>query len=362
MSIEVRGLSKRFGGYVAVQQLDIEIADGEFFVLLGPSGCGKSTTLRMIAGLDTPSSGSVRIRGRDVTFAEPRHRDIAMVFQDYGLYPNMTVFQNIEFPLKVRKLPVPERRRKVQDTAERLGIAELLGRKPGKISGGQRQRVSLARALVRSPHAFLMDEPLSNLDASLRASMRAEIKQLVSALGITTVYVTHDQIEAMSMADRIGVMSGGEMIQVGRPLQVYDNPRTRFVAEFLGSPPMNLFPAELGGDGRVVAQPQSFADLLPAEQRELAVDLAARGRGFFVGVRPEHLSLVDRHVPHAVSAEVEFVEPLGQTTSLHLQSGSTQFLLITGRTSVTAGEKVAVIAAADHVRVIEASKSARDKG
>jgi multiple sugar transport system ATP-binding protein len=222
--------------------------------------------------------------------------------------------------------------------------------------------VSLARALVRSPHAFLMDEPLSNLDASLRASMRAEIKQLVSALGITTVYVTHDQIEAMSMADRIGVMSGGEMIQVGRPLQVYDNPRTRFVAEFLGSPPMNLFPAELGGDGRAVAQPQSFADLLPAEQRELAVDLAARGRGFFVGVRPEHLSLVDRHVPHAVSAEVEFVEPLGQTTSLHLQSGSTQFLLITGRTSVTAGEKVAVIAAADHVRVIEASKSARDKG
>ena len=207
MSIEVHGLSKRFGGHTAVHGLDIEIADGEFFVLLGPSGCGKSTTLRMIAGLDVPSSGTVRIRGRDVTHAEPRHRDIAMVFQDYGLYPNMTVFKNIEFPLKVRKLAVPERRRKVLDTAERLGIAELLNRKPGKISGGQRQRVSLARALVRSPHAFLMDEPLSNLDASLRASMRAEIKQLVSALGITTVYVTHDQIEAMSMADRIGIMS-----------------------------------------------------------------------------------------------------------------------------------------------------------
>ena len=360
MSIEVRGLSKRFGGFVAVQSLDIDIADGEFFVLLGPSGCGKSTTLRMIAGLDRPSSGMVRIRGRDVTWAEPRHRDIAMVFQDYGLYPNMTVFQNIEFPLKVRKLPVPERRRKVLDTAERLGIAELLARKPGKISGGQRQRVSLARALVRSPHAFLMDEPLSNLDASLRASMRAEIKQLVSALGITTVYVTHDQIEAMSMADRIGVMSGGEMVQIGRPLQVYDNPRTRFVAEFLGSPPMNLFPAELR-EGRIVAQPQSFADLLPREQRALAADLTGRGLEFFVGVRPEHLSLAAADAPHAVAAEVEFVEPLGQTTSLHLQCRSTRFLLVTGRTSVTVGETVAVVAAADHVRVIEASRSVRDK-
>jgi multiple sugar transport system ATP-binding protein len=361
MSIEVRGLSKRFGGFVAVQQLDIDIADGEFFVLLGPSGCGKSTTLRMIAGLDTPSSGMVRIRGRDVTYAEPRHRDIAMVFQDYGLYPNMTVFQNIEFPLKVRKLPVPERRRKVMDTAERLGIAELLSRKPGKISGGQRQRVSLARALVRSPHAFLMDEPLSNLDASLRASMRAEIKQLVSALGITTVYVTHDQIEAMSMADRIGVMSGGEMIQIGRPLQVYDNPRTRFVAEFLGSPPMNLFPAELSAEGRILTQPQSFADLLAPEQQQLAAELTARRLKFFVGVRPEHLSLVSPHTPRAVSAEVEFVEPLGQTTSLHLQAQAVRFMLVTGRTNVTVGETVAVVAAADHVRVIEASRSARDK-
>ena len=242
--------------------------------------------------MDAPSSGTVRIRGRDVTYAEPRHRDIAMVFQDYGLYPNMTVFQNIEFPLKVRKLAVPERRRKVLDTAERLGIAELLNRKPGKISGGQRQRVSLARALVRSPHAFLMDEPLSNLDASLRASMRAEIKQLVSALGITTVYVTHDQIEAMSMADRIGVMSRGEMIQVGRPLQVYDNPRTRFVAEFLGSPPMNLFAAELNGDGRITCA--------AAELRRSA---AARAAGAGRGPQGARLGVLRRHparasVPH----------------------------------------------------------------
>src|SRR5437867_2892053 len=167
MSIEVRGLCKRFGPHTAVHGLSFDIADGEFFVLLGPSGCGKTTTLRMIAGLDVPSEGLVRIRGRDVTYAEPRHRDIAMVFQDYGLYPNMTVYKNIEFPLKVRKVPPSERRRKVLDTAERLGIGELLGRKPGKISGGQRQRVSLARALVRNPHAFLMDEPLSNLDAKL---------------------------------------------------------------------------------------------------------------------------------------------------------------------------------------------------
>ena len=361
MSIEVHGLSKRFGGHTAVHGLDIEIADGEFFVLLGPSGCGKSTTLRMIAGLDVPSSGTVRIRGRDVTHAEPRHRDIAMVFQDYGLYPNMTVFKNIEFPLKVRKLAVPERRRKVLDTAERLGIAELLNRKPGKISGGQRQRVSLARALVRSPHAFLMDEPLSNLDASLRASMRTEIKQLVSALGITTVYVTHDQIEAMSMADRIGIMSRGEMIQVGKPLQVYDNPRTRFVAEFLGSPPMNLFAAELNGEGRINSQPQSFADLLPREQKERAADLKARGRDFFVGVRPEHLSITGSAAPHAVSAEVEFVEPLGQTTTLHLKAQAARFMLVTGRTNVVAGETVSVVAASDHLRVIEASRSVHDK-
>ena len=351
MSIEVRGLYKRFGSYTAVHDLNFDIADGEFFVLLGPSGCGKTTTLRMIAGLDVPSEGMVRIRGRDVTYAEPRHRDIAMVFQDYGLYPNMTVYKNIEFPLKVRKVAASERRRKVLDTAERLGIGELLARKPGKISGGQRQRVSLARALVRNPHVFLMDEPLSNLDAKLRATMRTEIKQLVSKLGITTVYVTHDQVEAMSMADRIGIMDRGDMIQIGSPLQVYDNPRSRFVAQFIGSPPMNLFPARLGS--AVTCEIQPFADALPADQCAHARELAGRGVPFFVGIRPEHLSLVPAGSPSSFEAEVEVVEPLGQTTNLYLRHNAVGMTVVTGRTAVRVGETIGVRADPAHLRLVE---------
>jgi multiple sugar transport system ATP-binding protein len=353
MSIKVRGLAKHFGSHIAVRSLDIEIADGEFFVLLGPSGCGKSTTLRMIAGLDVPSAGQVSIHGRDVTYAEPRHRNIAMVFQDYGLYPNMTVYQNIEFPLKVRKVPQPERRGKILDTAERLGIADLLQRKPGKISGGQRQRVSLARALVRSPHVFLMDEPLSNLDAALRATMRTEIRQLVANLGITTVYVTHDQVEAMSMADRIGIMHKGDMIQVGKPLQVYDNPRTKFVAEFIGSPPMNLLPATLSNSGGITCALQPYADLLPEAQRAHATDLSARGLPFFLAVRPEHLTVCASGSANCVEAEVEIVEPLGQTTNIHLRAGEAHFVLVTGRSTVTAGGTVGVVANPEHLRVVE---------
>ena len=353
MSIQVQGLSKRFGNHVAVRDLNVEIADGEFFVLLGPSGCGKSTTLRMIAGLDAPSAGRVHIHGRDVTHAEPRHRDIAMVFQDYGLYPNMTVFQNIEFPLKVRKLAKPERRRKVIETAERLGIADLLKRKPGKISGGQRQRVSLARALVRSPHAFLMDEPLSNLDAALRASMRTEIKQLVANLRITTVYVTHDQVEAMSMADRIGIMRDGDMIQVGRPLEVYDGPRSKFVARFIGSPPMNLFPAEFAGGRRIMCPLQPLADALPEAQRARAAALQARGLPFLIGVRPENLAVNGADGAHAIAAVVEFIEPLGQTTNLHLRAGETHFVVVSGRTSIEAGARVGVAVRPEDLCVVE---------
>jgi multiple sugar transport system ATP-binding protein len=353
MSIQVQGLSKRFGQHVAVRDLDVEIADGEFFVLLGPSGCGKSTTLRMIAGLDAPSAGRIHIHGRDVTTAEPRHRDIAMVFQDYGLYPTMTVFQNIEFPLKVRKLAKPERRRKVIETAERLGIADLLKRKPGEISGGQRQRVSLARALVRSPHAFLMDEPLSNLDASLRASMRTEIKQLVANLGITTVYVTHDQIEAMSMADRIGIMRDGDMIQVGRPLEVYDRPRSRFVAQFIGSPPMNLFAAALAGDERVSCPLQVLADALPETERARAAALRARGLAFLIGVRPENLIVNGADADRSIAAEVEFIELLGQTTNLHLRAEDTHFVVVSGRTSIEVGARVGVVVRSEDLCVVE---------
>jgi multiple sugar transport system ATP-binding protein len=353
MSIEVHGLCKRFGTYVAVHELNIEIATGEFFVLLGPSGCGKTTTLRMIAGLDTPSEGIVRIHSRNVTYAEPRDRDIAMVFQDYGLYPNMTVYKNIEFPLKVRKMAPAERRRKIMNVAERLGISEFLDRKPGKISGGQRQRVSLARALVRNPHAFLMDEPLSNLDAQLRAIMRTEIKQLVANLGITTVYVTHDQVEAMSMADRIGIMNKGNMIQIGHPLQVYDSPRSKFVAEFIGSPPMNLFRAEAREGSAIGCNPQPFADLLSDEERERAQGLVRVGLPFFIGIRPEHLALVAVGTDAMVQARVEVVEPLGQTTNVYLRHGSVNFVVATGRTAVRVGDSVGVVADPAHLRVVE---------
>ena len=344
--VTLRKVVKKYDEVLAVRGIDLDITDKEFIVLVGPSGCGKSTTLRMIAGLDRPSSGMVRIRGRDVTWAEPRHRDIAMVFQDYGLYPNMTVFQNIEFPLKVRKLPVPERRRKVLDTAERLGIAELLGRKPGKISGGQRQRVSLARALVRSPHAFLMDEPLSNLDASLRASMRAEIKQLVSALGITTVYVTHDQIEAMTMADRIVVMHDGIIEQIGTPLDLYDRPGNLFVAQFIGSPAMNVFKGAVKG-GAVEALGARWP---------LVAGTGHEGQEVHYGIRPTDLVLASQ----GIAAKVVVVEPTGAETELLLQIGDQQLVLVMhGRTAAQPDDTVYLSLDAAQAHVFDGASGQR---
>ena len=351
MSIKVENVFKRWKNFIAVNGVSIDIADGEFFVLLGPSGCGKTTTLRMIAGLETPSEGRISIRDRDVTYAEPRHRDIAMAFQDYGLYPNMTVYKNIEFPLKVRKVNEPERRQKVHDTAERLGLTTLLDRKPGQISGGQRQRVSLARALVRNPHVFLMDEPLSNLDAKLRATMRTEIRQLVTRLGITTVYVTHDQIEAMSMADRIGIMSKGDMVQIGRPLEVYDRPRSRFVAEFIGSPPMNLLDAKLGTAGAMSCALQPLVDALPGTERQRLGEFDAKA-GFLVGIRPEHLVMTPPGAQGSMPAEVALVEPLGQTTNVHVRCGGIPLIVVTDRTAIKAGASIGLVAPAEHIRAV----------
>ncbi len=351
MSIKVENVYKRWKNFVAVNGVSIDIADGEFFVLLGPSGCGKTTTLRMIAGLETPSDGRISIRNRDVTYAEPRHRDIAMAFQDYGLYPNMTVYKNIEFPLKVRKVADGERKRKVQETAERLGLTALLDRKPGQISGGQRQRVSLARALVRNPHVFLMDEPLSNLDAKLRATMRTEIRELVTRLGITTVYVTHDQIEAMSMADRIGIMSKGDMVQIGRPLDVYDRPRSRFVAEFIGSPPMNLLDAKLGDAGAITCSLQHFADAIPGKERAQLGDFDARN-GFLVGIRPEHLVITQVGVQGSMPAEVALVEPLGQTTNVHVRCSGIPLIVVTDRTTAKPGDTIGLVAPPEHIRAV----------
>ena len=243
--ILLKGLSKRWGAVVGVKSMDLHIADGEFLVLLGPSGCGKTTTMRMIAGLEDASDGDIVIGGRRVNDLEPKDRDIAMVFQSYGLYPTMTVYENIRFPLKVRKIPAAEHNDRVMKAASVVELGDLLDRKPAALSGGQRQRVALARAIVRKPKVFLMDEPLSNLDAKLRVSTRAQIKNLHHELKTTTIYVTHDQIEAMTLADRVVVMSKGEVQQVGTPLEIYDRPANTFVAAFIGNPAMNLMQGEI---------------------------------------------------------------------------------------------------------------------
>ncbi len=245
--IRLRNVHKRWGEFVGVKDFDLTIGDREFLVLLGPSGCGKTTTMRMIAGLEDVTEGTIEIDGKVVNDLDPKDRDIAMVFQSYGLYPNMDVYQNIRFPLKVRKVPEAEHDERVRRAAEMVELTPFLHRKPAELSGGQRQRVALARAIVREPNVFLMDEPLSNLDAKLRVSTRAQIKNLSHELKVTTVYVTHDQIEAMTLADRVVVMKKGIVQQVGTPVEIYDNPANTFVASFIGSPAMNLMDGDVKG-------------------------------------------------------------------------------------------------------------------
>ncbi|SFP70098.1 ABC transporter ATP-binding protein [Amycolatopsis rubida] len=281
--IQLEGLTRRFGSVTAVDQVHLEIADGDFVALLGPSGCGKTTLLRMIAGLLPPSSGRIAVEGRDVTDLAPKRRDLAMVFQSYALYPHLTVAGNIGFPLRVRRRPRAEIRERVEKAAAQLDLSPLLRRRPKELSGGQRQRVALGRALVREPAAFLMDEPLSNLDAKLRTATRAELAALHRRLGSTFVYVTHDQVEAMTMATRIALLDGGRLEQVGTPAEVYDEPASVFVAGFLGSPPMNLVPATARtADGRVRVHAEAVdVPLWTGSTPEQEVIL---------GIRPEHLS------------------------------------------------------------------------
>jgi multiple sugar transport system ATP-binding protein len=243
--IQLKSLTKRWGSFTGLKPMDLHIGDGEFLVLLGPSGCGKTTTMRMIAGLEDATAGDILIGGQRVNDLEPKDRDIAMVFQSYGLYPTMTVYENIRFPMKVRGVPQAEHHDRIMRAAKTVELVEFLDRKPAALSGGQRQRVALARAIVRKPKVFLMDEPLSNLDAKLRVSTRAQIKNLHHELKTTTIYVTHDQIEAMTLADRVVVMSRGEVQQVGTPLEIYDRPANTFVAGFIGSPAMNLMQGRL---------------------------------------------------------------------------------------------------------------------
>jgi multiple sugar transport system ATP-binding protein len=303
-ALSIRGVRKMFGkNTVILDDIDLEVAAGEFVILVGSSGCGKSTLLNMIAGLDMPTAGSIAIGGRDVTHVPSKDRDIAMVFQSYALYPNMTVAANIAFALEMRKMAKPARDAAVQRVAKMLQIEHLLERKPAALSGGQRQRVAMGRALARDPRLFLFDEPLSNLDAKLRVEMRAEIKLLHQRTHTTTVYVTHDQVEAMTLGDRIAVMRAGRIEQLGTPQAIYERPATRFVAEFIGSPSMNLFACERSGHA-------AHAGGLDLPLNDAQRNALGASTALLYGLRPENVSLAD----HGVPGKVIMVEPTGPET------------------------------------------------
>ena len=318
-------VEKRFGEVRAVAGIDLTVRDQEFLILVGPSGCGKTTTLRMIAGLEEVTSGDIRIAGRSVTHLPPRDRDIAMVFQSYALYPHMTVYRNMSFSLKLRGMPKPQIDARVREVAGILGLTEHLQRKPRQLSGGQRQRVAVGAALCRQAGVLLFDEPLSNLDAKLRVHMRTELKRLHLAVRSTMVYVTHDQVEAMTMGDRIVIMNGGVICQVGTPLDIYDKPANRFVAGFIGSPPMNFFEGEIAGDAAGAAVVLAGNLRLPLARPAAA---SSAGRKVFFGIRPEHISLTESgHAlsdvawaavgkPARVPALIEVIEPLGHRVIL----------------------------------------------
>jgi sn-glycerol 3-phosphate transport system ATP-binding protein len=297
--VEFRDVTRRYaGGTVALKSLNLTVADGEFLILVGPSGCGKSTALRLLAGLDKPTSGEIRIGGSVVNGLSPGQRDIAMVFQNYALYPHMTVYRNLAYGLRQRRTPRAEVDRRVRETAELLEIVEFLDRKPGQLSGGQRQRVAMGRALVRKPQAFLLDEPLSNLDAKLRNQVRGDLKRLHRELPVTSIYVTHDQVEAMTLGDRLCVMAGGEVQQIGTVDDIYGKPANTFVAAFMGSPPMNLIPGAVRDGVLHVADARITGAATPDGP-------------VTVGARPEHLQLHTTHVDGGIPARVDFIEPLG---------------------------------------------------
>jgi len=305
--IQLRNLSKRWGSFVGVDKFDLTISDREFLVLLGPSGCGKTTTMRMIAGLETPTDGEIFVDGAKINDLEPKDRDVAMVFQNYGLYPTMTVRENIRFPLKVRGVPRAEHDAMIQRAAEMVELGDLLDRLPKELSGGQRQRVALARAIVRRPTVFLMDEPLSNLDAKLRVSTRAQIKNLQHELAVTTIYVTHDQIEAMTLADRVVVMNKGEIQQIGTPTEIYDRPANTFVAGFIGSPAMNLVSGSISGG--TFTGPNVTIKGLKADDGAITL-----------GFRAEDVEVVKRGGD--AKAPVYSMELLGDATQVSIRSGS----------------------------------------
>ena len=324
--VEYRAIEKRFDDVVALRDFDLLVDDGAFLVMLGPSGCGKTTALRILAGLEAPTAGRVLLGDQDVTRLQPRARDIAMVFQSYALYPHMSVEENIGYPLKVRGADRAERAKAVRETAELLEIGHLLARRPRALSGGQRQRVALARAIVRDPACFLMDEPLSNLDAKLRASMRGELKRLQKRLGATTVYVTHDQAEATTMADAVAVLRDGVLQQLGTPGEIYDRPANKFVATFVGSPALNVLPGRLDPGERAFVVGETALPL-PPEVAEQAV----AGRVVELGVRPEDIELVEPNGHRALPGEVYVVEPFGSETLVEVRVADTRVTVRTSR-------------------------------
>lgn len=350
-------VSKRYGTAEVVRQVDLSVEDREFVVLIGPSGCGKTTTLRMVAGLEEISSGTVRIGSRIVNDVAAKDRDVAMVFQNYGLYPHMTVFDNMAFGLRMRKVRRADIRSKVLEAARFLAIDDLLERKPRALSGGQRQRVALGRAIVRQPRLFLFDEPLSNLDAQLRVDMRGELKKLHRRLQATIIYVTHDQTEAMTMGDRLVIMKGGIIQQVGAPLDVYERPVNRFVAGFIGSPSMNFVDCSIESrDGRLFFIDGPIA--IPVSEERAAALTRRHGARVTLGVRPEDLCIADpgSNPAATIDAVVEAVEPLGHETLLESAAGGARFMVRAGRqVDVQPGQAIRLAVNIDRVHTFDAS-------
>ena len=353
--IEIDQVVKDFGGFVALKGVSISIADGAFVALVGPSGCGKTTLLRAICGLEDVTDGEIRIGGQVVTDLPPKDRDIAMVFQSYALYPHLDVFDNMSFSMRIAKSPRAAMLEKVERAAGILGLAPMLKRLPRQLSGGQRQRVAMGRAIVRSPKVFLFDEPLSNLDAKLRVQMRKEIKQLHQRLKVTSVFVTHDQVEAMTLADRIVVMNGGKVEQAGDPLALYDRPATPFVAGFIGSPAMNLIDAAID---RAAGAPR--AAVPGGGHLPLPADVPGKdGQRIVYGVRPEHLVAASPDAD-GLSAEVTVVEPTGFETFVYCDSPAGEICLqTTDRLALKPGAKVRLVPAPAHVHLFDAASGAR---
>jgi multiple sugar transport system ATP-binding protein len=352
--VSIRNTQKAYGAIKVMHGVDIDIDDGEFVVLVGPSGCGKSTLLRMLAGLETISGGTISIGEKVVNEVPPKLRDIAMVFQNYALYPHMTVEDNMSFSLRLKGASAEEKKEKVSKAAAILGLENLLGRYPKELSGGQRQRVAMGRAIVRNPQVFLFDEPLSNLDAKLRVQMRAEIKQLHQRLGTTTIYVTHDQIEAMTMADKIVVMRDGRVEQIGAPLDLYDRPANLFVASFLGSPGMNFVSGKIAsGDGAIFETDGGGAIELGQSYPALA------GKTVTLGIRPEHIE-VRSNSDKTLSATVSVIEPTGAETMLVLKHGQEELMVsMKQRPAFKPGETLALMPDRNAIHLFDGASGQR---